>query len=119
MNAPRNGPIIIPNGGKKNVPIIIPTSESFAARELPPNFFVIIEGDIKSNIVIASAVKNIIHMSFVDNTDILLSFARSIAAKLRGGPGRTGSKDPVTPSIATIKAKIIRKISIIFYLYKN
>ena len=38
--APKKAPIIIPNGGKKNNPTIVPTSDPLAASLQPPVTFV-------------------------------------------------------------------------------
>ena len=39
IKAPRNGPITIPKGGKKQIPIIKPIIEPLTAFFVPPNFF--------------------------------------------------------------------------------
>lgn len=112
IKAPKKGPTINPKGGKKKIPIIIPTNDNLEAKALPPNFLVIIIGATKSNTVIIIAKANKIHILELDGkSEALLNLYIKTEIILKGGPGIAGKKAPKIPKIAIRITIIIIKTS--------
>lgn len=110
MNAPMNGNIIMPHGGRMKIPSTMPMKVPTVAGREPPYLRVIHTGR-----KLSARVTTIVTTSHTINThkgisEYFVKYINSRPTQLIGGPGSTGITEPINPmtpsSIATIAKKI-------------
>ena len=106
-NAPKNGPIMIPHGGRMNRPAMVPIiAPRVACLEPPPHL--VNQAGAKLSAIVTIIVK-MVNKKIIDTVTSAGLRKRPIskATTLSGGPGSTGAIEPMIAIVAKTTAPTI------------
>ena len=116
MSAPKNGPIKMKIGVRKN-PTIRPIVQPQVAALLPPAFFVMSEGKILSMTVTTMAAIPVTTRIQIPICEYTEKCAARSPAQAIGGPGSAGTTVPISPTMRRKPARITKRI--VASIYKS